>query len=142
MKFTESQFTEVVELLQAMEPLRNKRKDKRRANRTEIRISVKITTETGTNRTKWRTAELRDLSARGVRLVTEQAMPGGTSFLILLPTKAAKEGASPLVCRVAHCQAQSNGTFSVGAEFVCRLDSAPQPENAAEQERIQRSILD
>ena len=150
MKFAEKQFTEVVELIQAMGPsARKQSKNKRRANRTEIRLSVKIKPENGDGNAPWSIAELRDLSARGLLLATDQEMSAGTSFLICLPTK--KEGlrATPHICRVAHCKPQSNSNtksgFMIGAEFIGRLDAVAAPRNdrpSDEQERIQRSILD
>jgi hypothetical protein len=146
-KFAEKQFTEVVELIQAMEPSARKQgKNKRRAHRTEIRLSVKIKPENGDGNIPWSIAQLRDLSARGVLLATDQEMSQGASFLICLPTKDGLIG-KPLICRVAHCKPQntnSKGGFMIGAEFIGRLDAASAPQNdksADEQERIQRSIL-
>jgi hypothetical protein len=148
-KFAEKQFTEVVELIQAMGPSAQKQsKNKRRAARTAIRLSVKIKSENGDGNVPWSIAELRDLSGRGVLLATDQQMSAGNSFLICLPTK---DGLSskPLICRVAHCTPQSKSNpkagFMIGAEFIGRLDEVSAPQNAAlsdEQERIRRSILD
>jgi hypothetical protein len=149
MKFAEKQFTEVVELIQAMGPsARKQSKNKRRAPRTAIRLSVKIKPENGDGNAPWSIAELRDLSGRGVLLVSERELSEGTSFLICLPTKDGSTG-KPLICRVAHCQPQSKTNaksgFMVGAEFIGRLDAVVAPQNeqsSGEQERIQRSILD
>ncbi len=109
---------------------------------------MRIKPENGDGNAPWSIAELRDLSARGVLLATEQEMSQGSSFLICLPTKDG-QSAKPLICRVVHCRPQSktnsNSGFMVGAEFIGRLDAAPAPRNdgsAGELERIQRSILD
>jgi hypothetical protein len=149
MKFAEKQFTEVVELIQAMGPSAQKQsKNKRRANRTAIRLSVKIKPENGDGNAPWTIAQLRDLSPRGILLATDQQMNSGDSFLICLPTKDGQIG-KPLICRVAHCKPQSNSNtksgFMIGAEFIGRLDAVAAPQNdrrSDEQERIQRSILD
>ena|GEM_PF-1122912 len=147
MKFAEKQFTEAVDLIQAMGPsARRQSNNKRRAHRTEIRLAVKIKPENGDGNAPWSIAELRDLSARGVLLATDREMSQGSSFLICLPTKDG-QSARPLICRVAHCQPQSKTSsgFMVGAEFIGRLDAASAPRNdggAGELERIQRSILD
>jgi hypothetical protein len=148
MKFAEKQFTEAVELIQAMGPSAHKQsKNKRRANRTAIRVSVKIKPENGDGNAPWSIAELRDLSGRGVLMVTGQEMAQGASFLICLPTKDGAD-CQPLICRVAHCQPQSKSNaksgFMIGAEFIGRLDGVSSPRNepsSDEQERIQRSIL-
>ncbi|HEX4055384.1 MAG TPA: PilZ domain-containing protein [Tepidisphaeraceae bacterium] len=144
MNFTDTQFAKLVELMRVLEPRPQQRKDKRRAQRAEIRVPVKIKLETGVKRASWTMAELRDLSPRGAKLATDHAMVSGNSFLISLPGTNGPESAAPLVCRVAHCEAQSNGKFIVGAEFIGQLDDAPEqkPDRSAEQERIQRSILD
>lgn len=144
MKFTDTQFAKLVELMRVLEPRPQRRKDKRRAQRAEIRVPAKIKLENGANRGSWRIAELRDLSPRGVKLATDRAMASGNSFLISLPGTNEPESAAPLLCRVAHCQPQSNGTFIVGAEFIGHLDDEPEqkPDRSAEEERIRRSILD
>lgn len=140
MKFTESQFAELVALMQARETRRQQRKDKRRADRAEIRVSVKISRESSPGAPVWQTVELRDLSPRGLRLVTNQEMPAGSSFLISLPT--GRGGAEPLLCRVAHCEMLGNRTFTVGAEFIGHVQVQPILDESAEQMRIQRTILD
>ncbi len=144
MNFTDTQFAKLVELMRVLEPRPQQRNDKRRAQRSDFRVSVKVKLENKTNRASWRMAELRDLSPRGVKLATDQAMATGSSFLISLPGTSGPGSAAPLLCRVVHCQPQSNGPFMVGAEFVGHLDEQPaqKPDASAEEERIRRSILD
>jgi len=140
MKFTESQFAQLVELMQARETRRHQRKDKRRAGRTEIRVSVKISRKNPPNPPVWETVELRDLSPRGLRLVTNQEISAGSSFLISLPT--GRGGNEPLLCRVVHCEMLGNRSYTVGGEFIGQVQEQPKLDESAEQLRIQRTILD
>jgi hypothetical protein len=140
MKFTDTQFAEAIELMQAADG-RKVRKDKRRAARTAIRIPVAI--KLGLDaKTQWTAARLHDISARGAKLETTAAMDLGSSFLLRLPTKEGKQGGVPLICRVAHCVPQKS-SFLIGAEFIGRLATQRSAgDNAADLNRIQRSILD
>jgi hypothetical protein len=141
MKFTDTQFVQAVELIQAVDARKKKRKDKRRAARTEIRVPVAIKigvdSETG-----WTPAQLHDISPRGAKLEIASEMEEGSSFLLRLPAKHGTTNAVPLVCRVAHCVRQ-RGSFLIGAEFTGQLTPAqPLVDAAADLSRIQRSILD
>ena len=133
----------MVELLRVSEPPRQVRNDKRRAARCEMRIAVKISFDPLADLASWKDAEMRDLSPRGVRVATDQAMTPGTSFLISLPAVGGS-GATPLLCRSVHCQQVGNRLFVIGAEFIGKVDPQPKPQNdsSAEEERIRRSILD
>src|SRR5579872_849496 len=140
MKFTDTQFAEAVELIQAADPTMS-RKDKRRAPRTAIRIPITIKVE-GDPKNGWMSVRLHDISPRGAKIETDVAIEAGSSFLLRLHTKNGKTAAVPLICRVAHCKPERT-SFMIGAEFIGRL--TPQKsagENAADQSRIQRSILD
>src|SRR5580658_502597 len=98
MKFTDTQFAEAIELMQAING-RKVRKDKRRAPRTAIRVPVAI--KLGLDaKTQWTGARLHDISARGAKLETTAAMDLGSSFLLRLPAKEGKQGGVPLICRV------------------------------------------
>ena len=139
MKFAEQQFTEAVELIQALDP-NKKRRDKRRAPRTHIRLTIDIKISVAAD-CAWIKAQLQDISPRGLRLDCEQAIPLGDSFLVRLPNKNEQGPQAPLVCRVVFC-APKKKLFTIGAEFIGR--QAPQGPSASEEqlERIRRSILD
>jgi hypothetical protein len=140
MKFTDSQFVEAIELIQSIDT-GQKRKDKRRAPRTSIRVPIAIKLAIDSE-TEWSQVRLRDISPRGIRLEMDIALEIGSSFLVRLPTKDDMESAAPLICRVAHCATQRVG-FLIGAEFTGRLTPAKSAGAQAEdQGRIQRSILD
>lgn len=140
MKFTESKFVEAIELIQAID-FRQRRKDKRRAERTGIRVAVTIKLGMD-SQTEWTEATLRDISARGVKLEIDRAIETGNSFLLRLPAKAGNESGEPLVCRVVYCVPQKE-VFLIGAEFIGHLtERKTAGDNAADLNRIQRSILD
>jgi hypothetical protein len=140
MKFTDTQFAEAIELIHASDAKKS-RKDKRRAARTEIRVPVSIKLGVDAN-TDWINAKLRDISARGTKLETSIALEIGSSFLLRLPTNDGKQDPQPLICRVAHCVPQKN-SYLIGAEFTGRLTARKSPgDDAADLDRIQRSILD
>lgn len=140
MKFTDTQFAEAVELIQSWDPAKS-RKDKRRAPRTSIRIPVAIKLGID-SKSEWSAAKLHDISPRGAKIEVTSAMEGGSSFLLRLPSKGAKENVVPLICRVAHCVGKK-GLFMIGAEFIGRLTQGKSAgDNADEMSRIQKSILD
>jgi PilZ domain-containing protein len=140
MKFTDTQFAQAIELIQAFDGIKS-RKDKRRAARTAIRVPIAIKLGLD-SKTEWLEAKLHDVSPRGAKLETAAAMEIGSSFLLRLPAKNGKQGGVPLICRVAHCVPQKN-SFLIGAEFIGRLATQRSAgDNAADLDRIQRSILD
>jgi hypothetical protein len=140
MKFAESQFAEAVELLQSIDPTRS-RGDKRRANRTEIRVSIEIRACNKAAECPWTTGTLRDLSPRGVRLEAKCSIEANESFLLKLPTKDKTPGQLPLICRVAYCTPQKE-SFIIGAEFIGRQYPQQSQSNLdAERGRIRKLIL-
>jgi PilZ domain len=140
MKFTDTKFAEAIELIQAFNGGKS-RKDKRRAARTAIRVPVAIKLGSDAT-TEWIEAKLHDVSPRGAKFETTAAMDVGSSFLLRLPAKNGKQGGVPLICRVAHSVPQKN-SFIIGAEFIGRLATQRSAgDNAADLDRIQRSILD
>jgi hypothetical protein len=139
--FTDRKFVEAVELLQATEAQYAKR-DKRRAPRRDIRVPVLIKAGDDNLHIPWTTAQLRDVSPRGVLLAIDERVEIGSSLLLRLPTKEHEEPDTPLICRVAHCKKRSDDLFMIGVEFVGRVEPTPTSEESdAERERIQRSIL-
>jgi hypothetical protein len=141
MKFVESQFAEAIELLQSIDPARS-RKDKRRANRTEIRISVEMKACSKAAECPWTTGTLRDLSPRGVRLEAKFPIEDNESFLLKLPTKDGAQAQSPLICRAVYCTPQRE-SYIIGAEFIGRQGpEMPRENHDEERMRISKLILD
>lgn len=116
------------------------RKDKRRAARTAIRIPINIRLETN-GAGDWSAAMLINISVRGARLQTSKMLAIGDSFLLRLPQRQGAANVPPMICRVAYCETQRSG-FTIGAEFVGRLQEQPAAASSADLEKIRRSILD
>ncbi len=139
MKFADTQFARAIELVHSAQT-GTSGKDKRRAARTPIRVPVAVRLGSDPN-AQWTGARLHDISARGVQLEIPSKVEVGGSFLLRLPTRDGKLSATPLICRVAHCVPQ-NHSFVIGAEFVGPLTPEKSAgDNAAELDRIQKSIL-
>jgi hypothetical protein len=141
MKFSDSQFLEVVKILQSVSPT-PRRNDQRRAPRADIRLPVDLKMESG-NDDPWQKAELRNISPRGIRLESTQSMPIGASFQLRFPTKPGFKAFVPLICAVIYCKpSRSEDSFTIGAEFTGAADStSTQDISDAEAERIRKSIL-
>ena len=139
MNFTDHQFVEAVALLQGL-PIPTSPADRRRAGRVEIRLPVVVKFDTD-SASPWTLAQMRDLSARGVRLQVDRALAADSSFLLRLPTKNGGKSAVPLICRVAYCIPEKE-FFIVGAEFSGYATPEESVGESAEKlERIRRSIL-
>ena len=126
MGFMDSKYIEAVDLIQMLDHGNRQKKDKRRAPRLEIRLKLKIRVMNNNTIGPAEAAELRDLSPRGLRLIVDRKIESNSAFVIRLPGRPDAPPTVPLICRVVHCTAQSNGTFSIGAEFTGRLpDGSP-----------------
>jgi hypothetical protein len=140
MNFTESQFAEAVEMLQAIDPTRSRR-DKRRANRTEIRVPIELKACNKASECPWTKGQLRDMSPRGVRLEAKFSIETNESFLLKLPMGDGARTPAPLICQVVYCTPLREG-YIIGAEFVGREDShGTQANSDAERGRISKLIL-
>jgi hypothetical protein len=139
MNFTDHQFVEAIELLQGL-PIPASPTDRRRAARVEIRLPVDVKFEADST-SPWTSAQMRDLSARGVRLQIDRALAPDNSFLLRLPTKNGEKSPFPLICRVVYCRPEKD-SFIIGAEFSgYATPEKPVGESAEKLERIRRSIL-
>jgi hypothetical protein len=144
MKFTQSQYAQAVELLQVVDPAlvdpKSGRTDKRRANRASFRIAVVIKVFREGD-CPWVSAQLQDISPRGIRIATELPIQPGDSFLLRLPDNAQQKLAEPVICSAVYCTPQTEG-FIVGAEFSGRPNPKTTSDEAeAELKRIRGSIL-
>jgi hypothetical protein len=140
MKLADHRLDEAVELFQGL-PIPADPADKRRAQRVEIGVPVdiRIAEDSGS---AWISAQMRDLSPRGVRLRVDRAIPADHSFLLRLPAKEGEKPAVPLICRVAYC-ASDNGCFIIGAEFNGFATTEESDCDSADHaEQIRRSILE
>jgi len=140
MGFQDTRFNEAVTLLNLLDPDLSS-KDKRRANRMTIRITVRVKGDPSDLASDWRRCELRDLSPRGMRLKMEKPIDCGRSFLVQFPCEEGKQKPAPLICNVVHCIGQRDGTFIVGAEFTGRAPEFSPVDDNDEADRIRKSIL-
>jgi len=72
-----------------------------------------------------RTVPIHDVSASGVCLLHDVAMPEGATFLLELPRP---KGTARVVCRVAHCRPEAE-KFRIGVSFVRFLESPGDEEH-------------
>jgi hypothetical protein len=129
MGFMDSKYIEAVDLIQMLDHGKRARKDNRRAQRLEIRLKLNICVMENSKIGQPEKVELRDLSPRGLRLIVYRKIEANTSFVIRLPGRPDAPPTVPLICRVVHCTEQTNGTFSIGAEFTGRLpDGSIKPD--------------
>jgi hypothetical protein len=121
--------------------------DKRRAGRVLSRSQIQLVYE-GANIT----ANLADVSHRGLSLFSHTRMKCGDTFILRLCSDSAP---AQILCTVVHCHSINLQIFKIGAEFTCTLPSPPDQKPAAnatqkqsaqavqdEVARIQHSILD
>jgi hypothetical protein len=129
MGFMDSKYIEAVDLIQMLDHGKRGKSDKRRAKRLEIRLKLKIRVMENDTVGQPETVELRDLSPRGLRLIVTRYIESNSTFVIRLPGRPDAPPTVPLICRVVHCTEQSNGTYSIGAEFTGRLpDGLAKPD--------------
>ena len=140
MKFTEAKFAETVELLHASGGAKTG-KDKRRADRKDVRIAAPIKLKKSDD-SPWIIVQLRDISSRGVRFCAPQSIGVDENFLLRLPTPKVKNSFITLICRVANCRPDKDDQFMIGAEFIGPDTNPRSPaEEQIELDRIRRSIL-
>jgi len=141
MKFTEVKFVETVELLHASGGAKAG-KDKRRAERKDVRINVPIRLNKNAD-SPWFDVQLRDISSRGVRFRGKQPIAVDESFLLRLPAAREKNSYTDLVCRIVFCRPDKDEMFLLGAEFIGQ-DTLEPPcsDEQKELDRIRRSILE
>jgi PilZ domain len=142
MKFNESRYREAVELISRLDDKRTK-SEKRRSNRAVIRVNVLIKLDITQLDIAWEKCALRDLSPRGMCVITDHAIEKGSSFAVQFPGQPGKVPPAALICTVIHCIHKRDGTFHVGAEFTGRMGSRgiANAASALEQARISKSIL-
>jgi hypothetical protein len=97
--------------------------DKRRAGRVLTRSQVLIV-HCGT----CTTANLADVSHRGVSLFSRSKMKRGDTFILRLRSDTAP---AQILCTVVHCRPINIEMFKIGAEFTCTLPSEPNAKPAA-----------
>lgn len=110
----------------------------RRAPRVQQRHNIMVARVVDGQEQPPQLVVLRDFSARGLCILFPQRLAIGSQ---LIARFARSEGGTmALLCSVAHCSEQARNTYSVGIEFVCRIDPGD-PASQESAERIRQSIL-
>src|SRR2546429_263205 len=126
MYLTDLQFRELIQLCQRMPAGRPP--DKRRAPRANTRARAVIVPMESDVRAA--AVEIRDLSARGVRVFHTQPIQAGEQFVLRFGSQASRDPLARtfrILCTVIHCRKTSDEMFCMGAEFTCVLgESRPQ----------------
>jgi hypothetical protein len=115
--------------------------DKRRAERVTHQCVVPIVLGYNTPEERQAMVTVRDLSPRGVGLISSKPLPRGEQFVLQL--NGPGSAPSILLCTVAHCRKEGKKSYAIGAEFMCILDEAKTATDTANDEaaRIQQSML-
>lgn len=140
MELSSEQFAGILRSLEQLEPSREAGAELRRAPRKHYRARISvIPVIEGLEQTAV-SVLLRDFSARGMCFIHSQPLRAGSQVLASFPDDSG--GQTLVLCTVAHCRTLNKQTFSMGAEFTCRV---PRPSDASIQSdyaRIRQSILD
>ena len=162
MELTAEQFAEIVGHLNGVASP-DSSKDKRRATRIERRTRITITPVAAANSpngsgggvagnggTERAAAAgvvvmVKNLSSRGMALVTDREMVTGSQFMFRLARKDETNGVPvDLLCTVVHCDEVADEVFSIGAEFTCIVGDGIQNKAGGgdEAQRIRSTILE
>ena len=86
---------------------------------------------------------MRNLSSRGVSLLSRERLSPGRQFVLSLPHQSGHT--TQLLCTIMHSTPLPNGLHTIGAEFTCVLNApptAPDPiAGQAERERIRARMM-
>jgi hypothetical protein len=116
-----SQFAELIALIQTIRD-DGSRSEVRRAPRIEHPCRISITLGREPVSGDGILVQMRDISARGLAFLHNQAIPSGTVFRVKLEPPVGN--AISVAAHVVHCRQVDGHTFQIGAEFEC----APNPE--------------
>jgi hypothetical protein len=161
MELTAEQFAEIVGHLNGLASP-DSSKDKRRATRIERRTRITITPvatangataangAAGNGGTERPAAAgivvmVKNLSSRGMALVTDREMVTGSQFMFRLARKDEVNGVPvDLLCTVVHCDEVADEVFSIGAEFTCIVGDgiSNKAGGGDEAQRIRSTILE
>lgn len=119
MNFTNKKFAEVfASLLPTGAAAQLGGDERRRAPRIELRHKTRLLL-VGDHSSPSLEVELRDLSVRGMKFVTDIPLPRGRQFILAVPQLSGE----PLLylCTIVHSEVTEDARIAVGAEFTCPL---------------------
>jgi hypothetical protein len=138
MKFSAEQFAQIVQALEAT-PRPDNQHEQRRAPRIARDLKLTITPIVdGLPQTSY-TAQVENLSSRGLGILDASKLRSGSQFTISLPHE--NGGVVPILCTVVHCRAAGKSLYRIGAEFTCIVSDRIAPPPNDDQDRIRDSIL-
>jgi hypothetical protein len=141
LELSADQIAEIVESLRDHTPTGPS--DVRRASRMKLRGHVQITPCTAGGVAPIATAvgvQVEDVSARGIGIIHNSALPCGSQFILHLGGQ--KRKIVEVLCTVHHCDRTRAERYRIGAEFTCSVGGGQNEPNEAELKRISQSILD
>jgi PilZ domain-containing protein len=120
-KLTAEAFQSIVKALRSddSDSMSEKRSAPRVGLRTQVDIEVLPASFSGGVLDTF-TAWLRDISADGIGIVTNQHLPRGAEFIASF--RREREGTMRIQYSVAHCKTLSKGLYSIGARVEKTLD--------------------
>ena len=132
MNFSNKQFAEVfASLLPTGAAAKLDIDERRRAPRIELRHKLRLLL-VGDSADPSVDVELRDISVRGMKFVTDKPLPRGRQFILAVPQMIGEP--QLLLCTIVHSEVTDDAQISVGAEFTCplpRMQGTPNPSPAS-----------
>jgi len=83
--------------------------------------------------------QLKDMSPRGVCLISPTALERGQNFIMELGRDA--QPPARILFAIVYCKSLSSDSYSIGAEFVCALEGSPERADSPDVDRIRQLIL-
>ena len=143
MKLSAEQFAELASSFNTQP--KEQQHEKRRAPRTDLQASVRITPVVSGRQLAPISVIISDFSARGIAFVESSPMEAGQQFVLELPRR--EGGNVSLLCTVMHVKPCGRNAYRIVAEFTCGVqpssqsNSAHEKPDAAEVKRIRESML-
>lgn len=139
MQLSAEQFAEIMHGLHAT-PRPANQAEQRRAPRIARNVKLDITPIVDGVAQGAYTAQVENLSSRGLGILDANKLRTGSQFTLTLPHENGT--VIPILCTVVHCRTVSKNLFRIGAEFTCLVsDERRTLATADEQDRIRASIL-
>jgi len=137
MNFSNKQFAEVfASLLPTGAVSKLGHDERRRAPRIELRHKAHVLL-VGDHASPSVEVELRDVSVRGMKFVTDKPLARGKQFILAVPQLAGEP--QLLLCTVVHSEVTDDAQIAVGAEFTCPLPRSQHGTSAASAPRTRKA---
>jgi hypothetical protein len=130
LKLSPQEFGKILDALRGSTATSTASSDKRRFNRVELEAKLSLASLTNGHVGRVYSAMMRDISINGLGHLQSVMMAPGETFLACLPL-----GKEELIvkCRATFCRGLAEGIFTVGAEFVAKVEQQAIPASNKEQ---------